>query len=243
METIELKGYGRVNVGKYKLQDYAIEIADQEGKGVKYARISKDGSVLANSIVVGSKSVNIVPIYPVLYPKRITDFVLVEFENRIDIAPGTETNFYVYIPVDIAVYAYRGRSFTIVDIIPGYNPKYTLYGSPDEGVVARYMRTSTYDKQPKPEIGKAISLVRVRNKTREWVTLTKILVHSANLKLYYEEGSWKACVQKLDVTIDSNSTASVTYGEAFCKGLKLIDDPPQLRPSKMMYKTSMLWGI
>jgi len=242
MEAFKLKGYGRIGVGRYKLLNYTIEITDFNGEGIKYAR-SENGSILADSLVIGSHDVVIVPIYPVLVPKRITEYVLVELDRKVNIAPRAETGFYVQIPMDIAVYAYKDRDFTILDLIPGYNPKYTLYGSPNEGIIARYIKTSIYNDEPKPEVGKAISLVRVHNKTREWVTLTKILLHSGNLRLYYEEGSWRACVQELNVTIDSKSTASVAYGEVTCKGMKALDDPPSLRPSRIVYKTNMLWGI
>jgi len=242
MRAVDLKGYGKIGVGRYKLLNYFIEITDFNGKGVKYTR-SENGSILADSLVIGSHDVTIVPMYPVLVPKRITEYVLVELNKRVDIAPSTNTEFYVQVPVDIAVYAYRGKNFTIVDLIPGYNPKYTLYSNPNEGIIARYIKTGIHDHEPKAEIGKAIALVRVRNKTREWVALTKVLLHSGNLRLYYEEGSWRACVQELNVAIDSKSTASVTYREVTCRDVKPVDDPPGLRPPRIVYKTNMLWGI
>ncbi|RLF66937.1 MAG: hypothetical protein DRN30_01195 [Thermoplasmata archaeon] len=242
MKIPELKGYGKIGTGKYRLLNYIIDISELNGKGIKYIR-SKNDLILADSLVIGSSDVVIVPIYPVLVPKKITDYVLVELDRKIEIAPSAKTEFYIQIPVDIAVYAYRDKDFTIIDIIPGYKPKYALYGSPNEGVIARYMRTSIYNSEPTPEIGKAVALVRVRNKTRGWVTLTKILVHSNNLRLYYEEGSWRACIQKLNVVVDSRSTASVTYEGITCTGVKPIDDPLGLKPPRIVYKTSMLWGI
>ena len=241
MSTI-ISGYGRIGSGTYKLDEHVISIKGVGERNILYTR-ALDKDVVCEQVIVGSTELVLIPMYPVLIPKNITNYILVELDRKTSIAPGSETNFYIKIPVDIAVYAYYGREYTMIDIIPCSKPKYVLYGTPSEGVIARYTRSRVYMEEPEPEKGKALVSIRVRNKTREWTVLTKILMDASNLRLHYTNGSWRACVQEIEVSIDSLTTATVSYGEVPWRGLKAIDDPPGLKPPRIMFRTDMMWGI
>jgi len=241
-----VNGYGDIGVGEYSIGDNMVSIVSVSGKKFLYKRVS-GGVVVCEKIIAGFTELRLVPLYPLLYPKYITDYILVELEKTIDIAPGIEIDFYIEVPVDIALYAYHGREFRVIDSIPLSKPKYTLYGKPSEGVIARYTRSPIHANKPSPAMGKALGCVKARNKTREWVTLSKILLSADNLRLHYREGSWMACIQDIEVNIDSPQTATVTYSKPSWEDVKPIDEPPIFRQpriqTRLILRTDMLWGI
>ncbi len=236
--TMELKGYGRIGFGKYIVGGIEIELKKVGDKAI-YTRADNE----VTRIVTGFTELVLQPIYPVLKPKYTTSYILVELEYPIDIAPGSATSFWIRIPADPALYVYKGREYSVLDVIPIDKPRYTLYGTPTTGLIARYCRSSIYSDGLEHRPGYAYIKVRLNNRYREWATVTRILLDAASLRLYYREDSWEAYTQEIEMTIDTESTASISYGKPVPGELKPIDDPPELRQPRIVFKTDMLWGI
>ncbi|ABN70051.1 Protein of unknown function DUF432 [Staphylothermus marinus F1] len=238
-----LNGYGVLGIDKeYIVGKYLLSLEKIRDEIIVYRR-SINNNVLVEQKIIGFDKVLITPFYPVLLPRKITSFVLVDFSEKIRLAPNSYTEIYIYIPVDIAVYVYRDTNFDIIDVIEGADPKYALYGSTSMGVIARYSVSKTYVSEPEPVFGKAVSLLKIHNTLDEWVLFTQILLDSNNLSIYYREKSWKAYTQEINVTINSKTTASIKYGRSFRKGLRRIDDPKDFKPPRISPGTEMLWGI
>lgn len=238
-----LEGYGVLDIDEqYSIGKYVVLLEKMSGGGVIYRRLLNN-NVLVEEKIIGYDKFLATPFYPVLLPRRITNFILVDFIEKIRLAPGSYAEIYVYIPVDIAVYVYRDRYFDIIDVIEGTDPKYALYGSTSMGIVARYMASKTFTEEPEPVFGKAVSLLKIHNPLDEWIIFTQILLDSNNLALYYEERSWRAYTQEIHVTINSKTAASIKYGRPFREGLRRIDDPKDFKPPRISPGTEMLWGI
>ncbi len=245
--------YGEIGFGDYMVAGYKLIFKKVNGKHLLYRRIG-DGDVIVEKIVYGFEKIMFIPMYPVLTPKYITNYVLVEFETPIHIAPTDTTSSYIELPVDIAVYVYRDRVFTIIDVIPYTYPKYTLYGDPFNGHIARYYRTPIYHSTTTgseesiyhtitSRLGRALVRILFRNRTGEWVTVSRVLLDMSPLKIFYKPGTIEAYTQELLMIIDSPSTASIGYGDPFVADAIPVDDPPELRQPRIMLKTDMLWGI
>ncbi|MCD6195537.1 MAG: DUF432 domain-containing protein [Staphylothermus sp.] len=238
--------YGVLDRGRFVVGDYVLVI-EKFGKGLRYRRLLGE-RVVFDSFIVGASRLVLVPIYPVLVPKKITRFVLVEYSGFVDVGPGHSVSFYIYVPVDFAVYSYGSRGYSVVDVFEGVNPKYAVYGpilglERGEAIIARYYRSEIYYEDPGPRPGLAVTRVHVVNNTDSWARVSKILIDSNIATLYYEPGSWKTCLQELRVNINSPTTATVKYGEPLYKELKRIDDPKDLKPPKIGSSTEMLWGL
>ena len=239
-------GYGVLDRGRFVVGDYVL-VVDGFGNGLRYRRflVRKWFVILSLSVFLG---LFLVPIYPVLVPKKITRFVLVEYSGFVDVGPSHSVSFYIYVPVDFAVYSYGSRGYDVVDVFKGANPKYAVYGPTlglerGEAIIARYYRSEIYYEDPGPKPGLAVTRVHVINNTDSWVRVSRILIDSNIATLYYEPGSWRACLQELKMNINTPSTATIKYGEPPYKELKKIDDPKDLKPPKIGSTTEMLWGL
>ncbi len=233
--------YGNVEFGEYVIDGHRALFREIGKDRILYRRFVGEEIVLER-IVFGYEKIMIVPVYPALTPKYITNYLLLEFKTPIHIAPGSMTYVYVEVPIDIAIYVYMDKVFTVLDVIPLFEPKYTLYGDPFNGLIARYYSSSIY-YEITPIRGKALAKLTLRNRTNEWVIVTRLLVDMSPLKIFYKPGTSEAYTQELLMVIDSPSTASVGYGDPFVSDIEPIDDPPELRQPRIILKTDMLWGI
>ena len=241
MMTLNSLRYGQVEFGDYIIGSYRISFKEIDERKILYRRFISDKLVLER-IIFGYEKIVLLPIYPALTPKHVTNYLLLEFKTPVHIAPGNITYVYVEVPIDVAVYVYRDNVFTVLDVIPLMEPKYSLYGDPFNGLIARYYSTPIY-YEIMPRRGKALAKLTFRNRTNEWVMATKVLVDMNSLKIFYKPGTIEAYTQELLMIIDSPSTASIGYGDPFIQDIVPIDDPPELKQPRIMLKTDMLWGI
>ncbi len=239
-------GFGVLGLGRFVVGGYVLVI-EEFSESLRYRRFLEN-RVVFDSFIIGASRIVLVPIYPVLVPKKITRFVLVEYSGFVDVGPGHSVSFYIYVPVDFAVYSYGSRGYIVVDVFEGVKPKYSVYGpilglERGEAIIARYYKSEIYYEDPGPRPGLAVTRVHVVNNTDSWVRVSRILIDSNIATLYYEPGSWKTCLQELKMNINTPTTATIKYGEPLYKELKKIDDPKDLKPPKIGSTTEMLWGL
>ncbi len=212
--------------------------------GITVYRRYAEGSTATERHLIDVEIVELVPMYPVYIPKFITQYILCILDKELVVAPGKSVKVYLSIPIDYAVYARSGQSFAMIDVFTlDRRPKYILYGPTDHGVVARLCRVSVSFTPIKPGLGYAVSMVIVRNSTKDIVKVKRILLDASPLRLFYVPGTWRVYTQKIVMNIDSQSTATVIYSEPFISNAVAIDDPPDLRPPKICNRTDMLWGF
>lgn len=240
-----MAGYGVELVGSNVFGDHVVRV-EKDSRVVVYERATNGELVVSRTIYSASRIIPI-PLYPVNIPMLFTTYILVVFKKPLDLAPKESVTLYTTIPVDIAVYAVKNNekneAINVVDVFSVKKVKYGLYGPVDKGVVARYYVSDYYFKEVDPSLGEALVKISAKNKTQEWVSVTRILLESNPLKLYYVEGEWKAYTQELSYIVSSRKTASVYYGRPFKKDVKPIIDPPHLRQPVIHIKTNMIWGI
>ncbi len=235
-----MKGYG-VFEGTVEILDFKI-FAKREDEFVKYTRIWPGGSV--TKMIFRPTRLELAPIYPVLLPRLITTYIHVKLIEPILVPARGEALIYIKIPVDLAVYAYGPyRRFSIIDIFSIKKIKYTLYGIPDRGLIARYCESLPYTFIPDMMCGEAVSLIQIRNRYNDWVEVGRILLDAQILKLYYLPGTCKAYTQAIVMVTNSPVTATIYYGRKIEPQARPIHDPPGLRPPRLLAKTEMLWGL
>ncbi|MEM1526662.1 MAG: DUF432 domain-containing protein [Ignisphaera sp.] len=241
----ELKG--SLNIGMYRIDVIS------EGNGIWYKRYR--GDYIEKEVLTKEVTLKLLPMYPIFYPKFLTKYLLCNLSTPIHIPPDENIGFYILLPVDIAVYSYAKHTdkiYSILDIIPPHKVyKYTLYGPLSRygdvgGTIARYLNVDVFLSQDpiNQEVGFCISHVEVRNKLKKFVNVTKLLLDSSPLTIFYEVGSWRCCTQHIKVTITGSSTAVVEYDkEPLEPGFKVIDDVEETKMPFIIYRTDMIWGF
>ncbi len=241
MNFMLLMGYGLLKEGG-EIDGYVLKITRGHTGEKKYIR--EGHGIVVSKIIHKASRLELVPMYPVLLPDRITTYIMVYLEEKLHVPTRDELDIYIKIPVDLAVYAVGiYHKFSLVDVFSITRIKYCLYGPPDRGIIARYAVSKIYFRKPVVKPGEAIVKIHIRNKYDSWVEIGKILLDAQILKLYYEPGTWNAYTQYISFVADSPMTASIYYGRRLSAELKPIIDPPGLRPPRLLGKTEMLWGL
>jgi hypothetical protein len=128
----------------------------------------------------------ITPIEPVTQPKEITHYVMIELKNPLVLPPGKRVTYFVTFPLEVGVYVTVKGVVTPIDWFTLTNPKYTLYGTPDTGIICKWWESSVYSKPPdvNPYL-EGIMKVHLYNTTNSWVELTRMVFDARSMKIFY----------------------------------------------------------
>jgi|SRR5579884_97877 hypothetical protein len=153
-----------------------------------YQRYVAD-KLVSNITVVSHESpavIGIFPAAPVLTPKRISRNLCLKFKSPVIVDQKSVAELYTKMPVEIAVYRQHREEEMLIDAFSLQSPRYTLYGSPESGVLCRYdeVEVSTLRDDIKPEKYKeALVRVRIRNDIHNVIKVTKIVIPMDNVIL------------------------------------------------------------
>ncbi len=226
---------------------FRVEVQDREN-GLKLytrSRVEEGRSVLiVKKMVSGSVGLTPYPIYPIYNPRFITRYILCILDEELILAPRDSMRFYLRFPYDVAIYAEMAGEFRVLDVIPLHSRyKLSFYGHQASGLIARTCRSRVYVEEPEFSVGWGIMPVYVVNETNRLAILGRILLDSSPLKLYYMPGSWAVYTQLVQINISTQSVAVITYGDPIRGDIIPIEDPPEIRPPKIVSTTYMLWGF
>jgi uncharacterized protein len=134
---------------------------------------SESGSIIVN------------PVEPVNLPKEVTNYLQVEFDPIV-IEPGGTQKIYLKIPIEIGVFLDAMKDLEVLDIFCSDHQKYTLYGPPSGGVIARWCLSHVYGEIPPLEpFREGVIELTIRNTHREWVKVAYAVFESCDMKIYY----------------------------------------------------------
>jgi hypothetical protein len=137
------------------------------------------------------------PVEPVNLPRDITDFLLMEFSPMM-VEPGTSRAVYLKFPVEIGVFVESAKDIEALDVFAPGSQKYTLYGSPTTGVIARWYRSAVYPEIPPVErFCEGVMELSIHNASHEWVEVSCAVFESTDMKLYY--GDFVAASAKMKI--------------------------------------------
>ncbi len=255
-----IKGYGVIELNENieaRIGSWTIHLTLNENS-IEYTRRTTQKhpyNVIGEkkTRIVGSEKIILQPLYPVLLPKKITTSILIEYNEKITLAPGEQVEYYLLMPVDLAVLSAKHNYYSLIDVFNVGKVKYTLYGPIETsipggaGIVARYASSKIFFTKESAldelDVGLALVRVKAHNKAREWVTLSKILLEANPLKLYYEEHTWRAYSRDIVFNISSPKTATIVYSNPPKPGVREVIDPPELKVPLISLKTTMSWGL
>ncbi len=126
------------------------------------------------------------PVEPVNLPKNVTRFLEVDFDPIL-IKPNSVETIYLKFPIEIGVFAKHGDKLAVVDVFSFEKPKYTLYGTPKNGVVCRWFKSEVYYEVPEVDpLRHGVMKLVIRN-GGDWVEVGKVVLDCYGMKIYYSE--------------------------------------------------------
>uniref|UniRef100_A0A7C2G171 DUF432 domain-containing protein n=1 Tax=Thermosphaera aggregans TaxID=54254 RepID=A0A7C2G171_9CREN len=238
--------YGLIVKNHLEVGDASI-IVERFENHLKYRRSMK-GDVkevlLDRNAVVETR-----PIYSLFYPSYVTGYTLVSFSKPVVLSPKSSMRIQLQLPVDLAIYAYSGDFYRMIDLIPLHsNYKYALYGPvissvEATGYIARLVKGEPIAENTAEPLEKhCLTRVLIVNKTQDFASVSKILLDAKPLKIFYVPETWKCYTQDIKMVINSRDHASILYEEKPCMDCVELEEPEEFRGMLRALSTEMLWG-
>ena len=159
---------------------------EREGELVKYRRHC--GSSKAEKILSSSAaSLFIHPVEPVNLPKEVTRFLEIEF-TPLMMAPESVRTLFLTFPIEIGVILQMDEESQLLDVFSRVAPKYSLYGTPESGVITRYYYSNVFDHIPRTDPTETgILRLVLHNSSKGWVEVARGVFESFFMPIYFGE--------------------------------------------------------
>ncbi|WP_445475821.1 DUF432 domain-containing protein [Methanococcoides methylutens] len=206
-----------------------IEV-DMKGETYLYRRQFFEDS-LEKILVKGDGRVLINPIEPLNKPKKITSYLLVEFDKTITIAPMSRVKVYIKFPVEMGIFISDKNEIEIIDVLTLVKQKFTLYGDPSGGLICKYWKSEIYSTMPSADpMSEGIMELTIINDTNLWEEVSRAVFNAYGMKIYYDD---EIVSMKANMKIMSHSIAETDF----------IDIPlrPGMEKSMELYTAKRLY--
>jgi len=217
-----------------------IEVNVGDKVSIEEAEVSRDSERVyvkdryqeASYIVSRESKVVLNPTPPLNVPLRITDYLLLQFQEPMLISKNV--NFWVKAPYELAVLA----DDTVLTYLTPFKVKHTLHGEIIGGTICRYFLTSTYFRRPSKG---SEALVKISIIARATALMDGIVIPLSNVRIYVSSG--KVFYNVVRVTVNKGIKVEL-LSEAPVPGATAIDtglsNSGKYRSYSELY--SWLWG-
>ncbi|OPX64887.1 MULTISPECIES: DUF432 domain-containing protein [unclassified Methanoregula] len=165
-------------------KEFSISIG-REGESYRYLR--ECGKARVEKIIASADPVMFIhPVEPVNLPKEVTRFLEIVFDPLV-IEPESGMKVYLTFPLEIGVFVAKEDEYQLLDVFSRCLPKYSLYGSPENGVITRFHRSRVSDTPPNPDPAcEGVLELTIRNKSRGWVEVSRAVFECYFMPIYFD---------------------------------------------------------
>lgn len=150
------------------------------GSAFRYRR--HDGDRLASESLIVTDSaethLGIFPLPPIRIPKQVAKNVYVKFKAPVIVDYSSVAVLYSKMPIEIGVYRQHEDEELLIDVFSLATPRYALYGTPEAGVICRYVEADAVTDESALEVKKyeeARVRIRVTNDINNVIKVSKII--------------------------------------------------------------------
>jgi len=178
--------FGRyIDTFRYENGDILVE-TERSGGLLTYRR-NCEGRTFERILVSETGETVINPVEPVNLPRDITDLLMIEFSPML-IEPGVARTIYLKFPVEVGVFLEAAKDIEVLDVFGLGTQKYTLYGPPTSGAIARWYRSAVYPEIPPVEpLREGVMELSIQNASHEWAEVSCAVFDSVDMKIYYND--------------------------------------------------------
>jgi hypothetical protein len=171
----------------FSYRDDHIELSvEPEGSSFLYRRIC-DGQVVEKLLADNfNLTINPVSFRPII------------------LKPGSKKSVYLTFPIEIGVLLGKGTSYDILDIFSLCKTKYSLYGTPEAGLITRWHESKCFDTVPVTDRRyEGVLLLTMENQSSGFIEVSRAILSDYGMQIWYGECVSLICSMK----IFSHSTA------------------------------------
>jgi hypothetical protein len=177
----------------YGIYDYTFQyVSDNISAGIEkendlyhYHRKIPGEKSVEKIIMSNSGAIIVNPVEPLNLPHEVTNFLEIKFDP-IFIEPYSEKEIFLLFPLEIGVFIKAKKDIEVLDIFSLVKQKYSLYGSPSEGIITRWAFSEIFPSIPEVDHNEqGILKLIITNSTKEWVEVTRVVFEGSGMKIYY----------------------------------------------------------
>lgn len=156
-------------------------VVSSAGPAFKYVRYEGDALASDSLIVTDARETHlgIFPNPPLRTPREVAKNVFIKFKSPVIVDHRSVAVLYSKIPIEIGVYRQHKDEELLIDVFSLSPPRYALYGTPDSGVVCRYIEADAVTEESALEVKQyeeARVRIRVTNDINNVIKITKIII-------------------------------------------------------------------
>ncbi|MDD1661678.1 MAG: DUF432 domain-containing protein [Methanomicrobiales archaeon] len=198
----------------YSFERDGLSLSLEMREGHYQYRRDLTGKRVEKAISAGLSRLLVHPVEPFYTGSETAGHMELEFPPLIIEAGATETIFLTF-PVEIGIFVEGIRDTEVLDAFSVVPPKYSLYGSPHNGVITRFARTRHSREIPEVDGAReGVLKLTIRNTLPEWVKVSRVVMDSPEMHLYSSEFAGLMGVMR----IIGRETAEITGIDRALKG-------------------------
>lgn len=203
--------------GQHRLQskatkDYQLVFGENRieissvGSSLSYRRYA--GNELATEVMIVSNEdpviIGVFPNTPLFTPAAVAKNVYLKFKTPVVVDQRSRVVIYAKMPIEIGVYRQSKDEEMLIDSFSRGRQQYALYGSPESGVVCRYMETevSTNIDDIRPaKYEEALVRIGIKNDIDNVIKVSKLIIPMDSVILdHAHDDSWLPGTVEMDLS-------------------------------------------
>jgi hypothetical protein len=170
----------------WNFHDHKISVTP-EGENVKprnylfrYKRYLNNKIVVEKLLTSISNSVTIciLPATPLYSIQDLSRHLCLRFKSAIVLDQHQKLNFYVKMPIEIGIFKQSNKKgILLIDCISLCKQQYSLYGTPERGLICRYKETEIYTAETKTvKFEEALINMQIHNNTDKIIQINTLVI-------------------------------------------------------------------
>jgi hypothetical protein len=177
--------FGRVTYpGTYESKEHGFRI-EHDGNSFVYLR-ENGNTVIEKHLPQHGTSIVVHPVEPINLPREVTRCLEIVFPPVL-MAPESHETVFLTFPLEYGVFFRTDEDYQLLDVFSRCIPKYSLYGTPESGVITRYHESDISGQEKESDRTRnGILRLEIRNESRGWVEVSRAVFDSYFMPIYFD---------------------------------------------------------
>lgn len=186
---------GSTSAQVLNINDHTISVTT-EGRNNKtgnyffrYKRYLGKETLMEKLLTSNSNSVTlcILPVAPLYVSENLSNHLCLRFKPPIVVDQDQSLDFYTKMPIEIGIFKQSNKKgILLIDCISLCKQQYTLYGTPEHGLICRYKETEIYTTEAETsKFEEALISTHILNDTDKIVQINKLIIPLSAVTINY----------------------------------------------------------
>ena len=127
------------------------------------------------------------PVEPINLPVPLCRHLEIAFPPVV-LRPGTERKIYLTFPVEIGVFLGWEGNYDILDLFSFAPVKFSLYGTPNTGIITRWYYSRTYGAPPPVDRRReGVLELTLKNRSADYLEVSRTIFERSEMRIFYGE--------------------------------------------------------